>query len=58
MTTSKFVSMAKRVLVIHPNQTSPDYNLLKVIYEGKGYDVIRDLNFSNEDLIKKSNRII
>ena len=38
------------VLVIHPDDRSTD--MLKAVYEGKGYDVINDGSISQEDLIK------
>ena len=38
------------VLVIHPDDRSTD--MLKAVYEGKGYDVINDGSISQEELIK------
>lgn len=38
------------VLVIHPDDRSTD--MLKAVYEGKGYDVINDGCISQEDLVK------
>lgn len=38
------------VLVIHPDDRSTD--MLKAVYEGKGYDVINDGCIPQEDLIK------
>ena len=39
-----------KVLVIHPDDRSTQ--MLKAIYEGKGYDVITDCSISHDDLIK------
>lgn len=38
----------KKVLVIHPDDRSTD--MLKAVYEGKGYDVISDPRISDEDI--------
>lgn len=49
----------KRTLVIHPDDRSTD--MLKVVYEGKGFDVINDVNTTDEqivDAIKSHDRII
>ena len=40
----------KKVLVIHPDDRSTD--MLKAVYEGKGYDVITDGGIPQEELIK------
>ena len=40
-----------KVLVIHPNDRSTD--MLKAIYEGKGYDVITDCSISPDALIRE-----
>ena len=39
-----------KVLVIHPDDRSTE--MLKAIYEGKGYDVITDCSISDDDLVK------
>ncbi len=38
------------VLVIHPDDRSTD--MLKVVYEGKGYDVITDMSVSEEKVVE------
>lgn len=38
------------VLVIHPDDRSTD--MLKVVYEGKGYDVITDMSVSEEEVVE------
>ena len=38
------------VLVIHPDDRSTD--MLKAVYEGKGFDVITDGSISQDELIK------
>lgn len=38
----------KKVLVIHPDDRSTD--MLKAVYEGKGYDVISDPRISDEEI--------
>ena len=39
----------KKVLVIHPDDRSTD--MLKAVYEGKGYDVISDPRISDEEVV-------
>ena len=49
----------KKVLVIHPDDRSTD--MLKAVYEGKGYDVISDPRISDEEVvgqIKSHDKII
>ena len=49
----------KKVLVIHPDDRSTD--MLKAVYEGKGYDVINDPSISDDEIveqIKSHDRII
>lgn len=41
----------KKVLVIHPDDRSTD--MLKAVYEGKGYDVINDPGISDEDVVEQ-----
>lgn len=41
----------KKVLVIHPDDRSTD--MLKVVYESKGYDVINDPGISDEELMRQ-----
>lgn len=51
--------MDKKTLVIHPKDPSTD--CLSVIYEGRGWTVIRDFSTPNEELIRQieaHNRII
>lgn len=48
-----------KTLVLHPDDRSTDF--LDIIYKGKGYTVIRDLEIKKSDLmkqIKKHNRIM
>ena len=40
-----------RVLVIHPDDRSTD--MLKAVYEGKGYDVINDPGISDEEVVEQ-----
>ena len=40
-----------RVLVIHSDDRSTD--MLKAVYEGKGYDVINDLGISDEEVVEQ-----
>lgn len=42
----------KKVLVIHPDDRSTD--MLKAVYEGKGYDVITDLRISDDEEIAET----
>ena len=42
----------KKVLVIHPDDRSTD--MLKAIYEGKGYDVITDPRISDDEEIAET----
>ena len=49
----------KKVLVIHPDDRSTD--MLKAVYEGKGYDVISDPRISDDEVvgqIKSHDKII
>lgn len=39
-----------KVLVIHPDDRTTD--MLKAVYEGKGYDVISDIYISDEELVE------
>ena len=41
----------KKVLVIHPDDRSTD--MLKAVYEGKGYDVINDPKISDEEVVEQ-----
>ena len=41
----------KKVLVIHPDDRSTD--MLKAVYEGKGYDVISDPRISDEEVVEQ-----
>ena len=41
----------KKVLVIHTDDRSTD--MLKAVYEGKGYDVINDPGISDEDVVEQ-----
>lgn len=41
----------KKVLVIHPDDRSTD--MLKAIYEGKGYDVINDPSISDDEIVEQ-----
>ena len=41
----------KKVLVIHPDDMSTD--MLKAIYEGKGYDVINDPAISDDEVVEQ-----
>jgi hypothetical protein len=41
----------KKVLVIHPDDRSTD--MLKAVYEGKGYDVISDSRISDEEMVEQ-----
>lgn len=43
--------MEKKVLVIHPDDRSTD--MLKAVYEGKGYDVINDPVISDEEVVEQ-----
>lgn len=48
-----------KVLVIHPDDRSTD--MLKAVYEGKGYDVVNDPGISDEavvEMIKSHDKII
>ena len=40
----------KKVLVIHPDDRSTD--MLKAVYEGKGYNVISDPRISDEEVVE------
>lgn len=43
--------MKEKVLVIHPDDIcSLNRNIFKTIYEGKGYDVVEDVEISDEEL--------
>ena len=41
----------KKVLVIHPDDRSTD--MLKAVYEGKGYDVINDPSISDDEIVEQ-----
>lgn len=41
----------KKVLVIHPDDRSTD--MLKAVYEGKGYDVISDPRITDEEVVEQ-----
>ena len=41
----------KKVLVIHPDDRSTD--MLKAVYEGKGYDVISDSRITDEEVVEQ-----
>ena len=46
--------MNEKILVINPiDHCSGDRDIFKVIYEGKGYDVIEDADISDDELTEK-----
>ena len=38
------------ILIIHPNDNPVDSDIFKIIYDGKGYDVLDDADISDEEL--------